>query len=128
MFVVMLFVKFLLCFFTFGYLAFSADQVDSPDSYTLLLAEENVEVNCSNILAFMQSYFELSEKSHSLLGVSFSRFMSEVMSDAEKTDEQKEELKTDISNAEFSVQDNQLILSDKAMIIMEVLPNCLKPE
>ncbi len=128
MFITVLFVKLLLCFFAFGPLAFSAEQAESPDYFTALLEGEDVKVDCSNILDFMNAYFELSEKTHSLLGVSFNRFMSEVDSYEEKTTEEKEKLKTDISRASFSLQENQLVLSDKSFIIMDVLPGCLKSE
>lgn len=126
MFITVLFAKLLLCFFTFMPLAFSAEQGESPDYFTALLEGEDVKVDCSNILDFMHAYFDLSEKSHSLLGVSFNRFMSEVTSYEEKTAEEKEKMNTDISRASFAMQENQFVLSDKVMIIMEVLPDCLK--
>lgn len=121
----MFFIRIFLCFFAFGHFAFSEDSPVSPAYFETLLKEEDVKVDCSNILRFMQSYFELSDKSHSLLSVSFNRFVS-VISDAQKMGEEMEKLKKDVRHSSRLIGESQFVLSNKAGIIMEVLRDCLK--
>ena len=117
-------------FFAFGFLVgplvLSSDSSSSPSYFDSLLDEEETEVDCSNILDFISSYFNLSEKNQSLLGVSASRFLSEIRNEGGKNEKEKKRLIEDISESVYLIQDNQYILSDKSSIIMEVLPDCLK--
>ena len=115
---------FILCFFVIGPLAFS---VDSNDSFLdSLLDEEEKEVNCSNIMDFIQSYLELSEKNQALVSVSANRFLSAVISNTQRTTAEMEQLKKDIFDSMGLLEDNQYILSGKVGIIMEKLPDCIK--
>ena len=121
----MFFIKFFLCFFTFGHLAFSADSSKSQDYFDALLRGEDVKVDCSNILNFTQAYFDLNDKNHILVTTSFDRFMK-ATSDAQKVSAEMEALKKEVSRTRRLMEDNQLVLSEKAGIIMDVLRDCLK--
>lgn len=110
-------------------MAFSADSTPvtpAPNYFEALLEGRDVKVNCSNILSFVQSYLDLSEKNLSLVDVSFKRFVSAIASDQEKSKEEMEKLKEDVFRSSGFMEDSQLVLSEKVGIIMETLPGCLK--
>ncbi len=113
-----------LIFFIFTPLAISADYFD------YLLEQEDVDVNCSNVLDFVKEYINLSDKNQNLLVVSANRFLGETEGDNQDPENSEEEGATeeDINQTVYFVQNNQMILSDKASIILEVLPGCLKSE
>lgn len=124
--IIVLIIKISLCFLTFGHMAFSADSAPAPNYFEALLEGKDVKVDCSNILSFVQSYLDLSEKNLSLVDVSFKRFVSAIASDQEKSKEEMEKLKEDVSRSGRFMEDSQLVLSEKVGIIMEILPGCLK--
>ena len=94
------------------------------DYFDQLLAQEEVEVDCSNILNFVQEYIELNDKNQSLLVVSATRFSSEVGNI--QLSQKMEQVKTDINQTVFLIEDNQMVLSDMSSLILETLPKCLK--
>lgn len=124
--------KFVLLVFYFfiGLLTFSAFSADDNSAgggdslVDSMMKYEEMEVNCDNIVSALQYYMDLSEKNNSLLGVAANRLSSAISSS--KTDEEMKKLEEEASSSAFLMQDNQFILSEKASIIMEVLPGCLK--
>ena len=85
------------------------------------------EPDCSNIMDFVTETLELSSSNHGLLVVAAERFPTQVKADNEdpqKTPDQ--ELLQDINNALFYIGENESILFDRATIIKQVLPTCLK--
>ncbi len=93
------------------------------------------EVDCSNILNYVQSYLELSTMDHTLLSMSAHRFSAKahiflpgaIIPDNKKPNkEELESFKSDISDTVDTIQQNQNVLIQKTNIIREVLPECLK--
>ena len=123
----MKFILLVFCFFisslTFSAFSGDSDSKEGDDSFMDSLMQEE-DVNCDNIVTVLQSYINLSETNNGLLGVSANRFSHAVSSD--KTDEQMKMLEEEISRSAQLIQDNQFILSDRAFLIMDVLPDCLK--
>ena len=126
---------FIVAFFI-GFFIFPAG-AQQEDSYVdSLFAEEELEVNCDNILNVLQSYFDLSGKNSDLLGVAASRLssalsasrLSSALSATETDQEKLKQMKEEVSGSAFLIQENQFILSDKSFAIMEVLPDCLKKQ
>ena len=109
---------------------FTPSVIYADDYFDYLLKQEDVDVNCSNVLDFVKEYISLSDKNQSLLVISANRLLGETKVDDATPGNSEGEGATeeDINQTVYAVQDNQLILSDKASIILEVLPGCLKSE
>ena len=105
---------------------FLAPLITFADYFDQLLEQEEVEVDCSNILDFVKEYIALNEKNQSLLVVSANRLSSE-MGNPIQLSEKMEQVTTDINQTVFLMGDNQMVLSDMSSIILETLPTCLKP-
>ena len=93
------------------------------------------EVNCSNILDYVQSYLELSTMDHTLLSTTANRFSAKahiflpgaIIPDHQKpSSEDLEVFKSDIKNSVKIIQENQNVFLHKSNIINKVLPGCLK--
>ncbi len=124
-------------FFIFCFLASSAVLAQSSGSqYDALVAQDDMKVDCSNILKVVLSYIDLNEQNSRLMHVSGNRFLSTVsfpvagdgvkgeMKGKDKICKDKT-LQEDIQETVFLIGENQNILFNKAGDIREVLPGCL---
>ena len=93
-----------------------------------LLEKEEEPVTCANMSEAIKAYLDLSQTNQNLLAVSANRLLGALPSGTERTPEETEALSADITKAVYSIENSQLILSDKAFFILEALPDCLKEQ
>ena len=121
------FVIFMFCFFISVFVHAVDDDVDYID---MLLEQDDIEVDCSNILEVVNSYVDLSEYNQNLLGVSARRFLSALdLFYRAQTQPEIEDVKMQIDDIRGDVEalvTESVVLSNKADAFIEALPDCLQ--
>jgi len=106
-------------------------QKEQPITYMQFLlsqpfSSEDYELNCSNIVDSIYSYFEISETYRALLAISAERLKNKCFSEEKKNIEEVESVKTDIRKSLFLMQKSDMNLMDQAQKIKSKLSQCLK--
>ncbi len=120
-------IKFAFFFYFFQPVFGFSATASEPSYYDTLIQEEEIKVDCSNILEHIQSYITKNEMGQILLAVSAGRFLSEVNSCGTKNSSAEiAKLQPDVQRLSQFVNERIFMLSDLSAVIMEVLPDCLK--
>ncbi|MDE0119625.1 MAG: hypothetical protein OXM55_06440 [Bdellovibrionales bacterium] len=123
-------IKFVIFCFFVSFLTYAVD--GDVDYIDLLLEQDDIEVDCSNILEITSSYVNLSESHQNLLGVSARRFLSALeLFDSVHTQQELEALKIEIAGIRQDIEgltERSFVLPDKSDAILEVLPGCLRKQ
>ena len=123
--------------FLFAFVIYSANgnplapaDKEQPVTYIQFLlsqpiSDESYPLDCSNISDFIHSYLEMSETHQALLAISAERFKTEVLS-GEKTQEEKEAIKKDITRTLYLMEESGMVLLNQSQLIKATMPECLK--
>ena len=114
-------------FLIFCSLAFSSLVLAQESYYYDSLTGEEVEIDCSNVLDFLDRYFSLNTHNQQLMLISANHLTSMVAGRVPEDIEEQNKIIEDLGQLSFLVGDNTIILEDLAYSIMDVLPTCLKP-
>ena len=114
-------------FYSFLFLIFCSLAVAQESSYyDSLTEEEAIELDCSNVLDFMEIYFSLNTQNQKLMLISANRLSSIVAKEIPEDTENQNKIIEDLDQLSILVEENTLILEDTADSIMEILPTCLQ--
>ena len=124
-------IKYLIFIFCF-FISLFVQATDDVDYIDVLLAQDDIEVDCSNILEVVNSYVDLSESNQNFLGISARRFLSALdLFYGAKTEQEIENVKMEIDIIRADIEElitESTVLSNKAYAFTEVLPDCLGPQ